>query len=201
MKIRVIGMFWRVGTLWITNFQAGQSVTVTSGVDPFSDLGGLNLGTRETRLRSRADLVAIPTDRRLRLKFFNTSAFGLPDDHLATSVRHSSGSRVPVVGICRSSKTYNSLRGYVSSFDLRHSIRLFSEVQVESHEYGKPPRTKQKSLYLQEKQAQASRIRKNGEPVRVRSSESIVAKARRRDIPSVLASGNPSRNRETELEA
>jgi hypothetical protein len=65
----------------ITNFQTGQSVTVTSGVDPFADLGGLNLGTRGSTAQVRADLVGDPHGPKSAAEFFNTSAFGFADDH------------------------------------------------------------------------------------------------------------------------
>jgi hypothetical protein len=65
----------------ITNFQSGQSVTVTQGVDPFADLGGLNLGTRGNTSQVRTDLIGDPHGPKTAAEFFNTSAFAAAADH------------------------------------------------------------------------------------------------------------------------
>jgi Carboxypeptidase regulatory-like domain/TonB-dependent Receptor Plug Domain len=65
----------------ITNIQTGQSTTITQGTDPFSALGGLNLGTRGNTSQVRVDLIGDPHGPKTAAEFFNTSAFAIATGH------------------------------------------------------------------------------------------------------------------------
>jgi hypothetical protein len=72
----------------ITNFQSGQSNTVTQGgTDPFAtlanDKSGLNLA-RGATAQLRTDLIGDPHGPKTAAKFFNTAAFATAVGHFGT---------------------------------------------------------------------------------------------------------------------
>lgn len=81
---RVLGG-WEISG--ITNFQSGQSTTVTQSADPFAaaanDLSGLNMA-RGATAQIRADLIGDPHGPKTAAQFFNTAAFAPAVGHFGT---------------------------------------------------------------------------------------------------------------------
>jgi hypothetical protein len=81
---RVLGG-WEISG--ITNFQSGQSTTVTQGgVDPFGG-GNINLGlnlARGATAQIRTDLIGDPNGPKTAAEFFNTAAFAPASGHFGT---------------------------------------------------------------------------------------------------------------------
>ena len=86
----------------ITNFQSGQSTTVTQGSDPFATPANNNSGLNMARgatAQLRTDLIGDPHGPKTAAEFFNTAAFAVAVRTLRWRASgHRFGTRVPTVG-------------------------------------------------------------------------------------------------------